>query len=174
MTSTRFPHHPTVWPTIMRRSGRWRRSIRSASPFRWFGPEGGAIAVTLSIFMIALLAFAGLVIDGGAALAARGRAHDLAAQAARSGADALAPATLRDGTTPQDLRIDPRAAETAALAYLRAGQATGTVTVTGQDVKVTAHVPRRTVLLSVFGLDDISATAAATATILPGTTGVDP
>jgi Flp pilus assembly protein TadG len=175
MTRNRFPHRQAWWATRRQSDCRSRSQRCGPSGTRFepergatFGPERGAIAVAMSLFMIALIAFAGLVIDGGAALAARGRAHDLAAQAARSGADALAPTSLRNGTSPADLRIDPRAAEAAAQAYLRAGQATGTVTVTGQDVSVTAHVPRRTVLLAVFGLHDITGTATATATILPG------
>jgi Flp pilus assembly protein TadG len=124
----------------------------------------------MAIFTVALLALAGLVIDGGASLAARGRAHDLAAQAARAGADALSPQSLR-GPSPADLVIDPAAAQTAAQRYLSAGQATGTVTASGQDVTVTAHVTRRAVILSAFGIHDVSGTATATATILHGTTG---
>jgi Flp pilus assembly protein TadG len=122
----------------------------------------------MAMFSVALIAMAGLVIDGGASLAARGRAHDVAAQAARAGADAISPASLR-GTSPQDLVIDSAAARAAAQTYLRAGQATGTVTVTGQDVTVTAHVPRRALIMSAFGIHDMSGTATATATIVSGT-----
>ena len=44
---------------------------------------------------VALFALAGLVLDGGAALAAHGRAADVAQQAARAGADALDETSLR-------------------------------------------------------------------------------
>lgn len=133
-------------------------------------PQRGSVVLTVPIFMIGLLAMAGLVVDGGAALAARGRAHDVAAQAARAGADALSPASLRE-SRPEELVIDPVAAHVAAERYLAYGHATGTVTVAGQIVTVTAHVPRRAVLLSAFGLGDISGTATASATIINGTTG---
>lgn len=128
------------------------------------------MALYLALFAVAMIALAGLVIDGGASLAARGHAHDVAAQAARAGADALSPASLH-GSSPNNLAIDPTAARVAAQTYLRAGQATGTVTVTGQDVTVTAHVPRHALILSAFGISDVSGTSTATATLLTGPTG---
>jgi Flp pilus assembly protein TadG len=132
--------------------------------------DRGSVALFMALFTVALIAVAGLVIDGGASLAARGRAHDVAAQAARAGADALSPQSLR-ASSPEDLLIDPAAAQAAAQQYLRAGHATGTVTVQGQDVTVTARIPRRAVILSAFGIRDISGTSTATATILHGTFG---
>ena len=129
--------------------------------------ERGSVALFMALFMVAMIALAGLVIDGGGSLAARGRAHDIAAQAARAGADAVSEGSLR-GSNPEALVIDPGAAQAAAQTYLRAGQATGTVTVSGQDVTVTARVPRRAVILSAFGIDDVSGTATATATIVYG------
>ena len=49
---------------------------------------------------MALFALAGLVLDGGAALTAHGRAADVAQQAARAGADALDGASLRARPPP--------------------------------------------------------------------------
>ena len=131
--------------------------------------ERGSVAVLMAVFAVGMFAMAGLVIDGGAALAARGRAADLAEQASRAGADALAPHSLR-GRSPQDLRIDPAAATTAARRVLTTAGASGDVGVMGRDVTVTAHVRRRSVVLSAFGVDDVSGTASATATIVYGTT----
>ena len=116
------------------------------------------------------MVMAGLVIDGGAAIAARARAADLAEQAARAGADALVPASLR-GLSPAEMRIDPTAARAAADRVLALGDATGEVSVAGLDVSVTAHVPRRAAVLSAVGIDDLTGTATATATVLHGTTG---
>lgn len=124
----------------------------------------------VALFTVALMAMAGLVIDGGAALAARGQAHDLAAQAARAGADALSPVSLR-GPAPDDLSINPAAAQAAAETYLRTADAVGTVTITGNIVTVTARVPRRATVLSAFGIHDLTGSATASATILTGTTG---
>jgi len=129
--------------------------------------EQGSVALYLAVFMTALMVMAGLVVDGGAALAARGRAEDLAQQAARAGADALAPVSLRTAN-PDGLAIDPVAAERAARAVLDAGGASGAVTIAGLDVTVTARVPRHAAVLSAVGITDLSGEATATATVLHG------
>ena len=133
------------------------------------GPDRGSLSLYMALFMVALLAMAGLVIDGGAAIAARGRAADLAQQAARAGADALSQNTLR-GPSPSALSIDPAAAQAAAARVLSLGGATGEISINGLDVSVTAHVPRRAVILSAVGVTDLTGTATATATVLHGTT----
>jgi len=127
----------------------------------------------MAILMVGLIPMVGLVVDGGAALAARGRAADLADQAARAAADALDPASLR-GSSPSDLRISPAAAVSAGQAVLSFGGATGTVSIQGQTVTVTAHVARRAAILSAVGVNDLTGTATATATILHGTTTARP
>lgn len=149
---------------IARRQGR-RRPGRS--------DDRGSVGLFMAILMVGLIPMAGLVVDGGAALAARGRAADLADQAARAAADALEPASLR-GASPGDLRISPAAAASAAQAVLSLGGATGTVSIQGQTVTVTAHVPRRAAILSAVGVNDLTGTATATATILHGTTTARP
>ena len=131
--------------------------------------DRGSTALLMSVLMVALLVMAGLVLDGGIAIAARQRAADLAEQAARAGADALAPATLR-GASPADLRVDPAAARTAADRVLALGGATGEIAVSGRDVTVTAHLRRRSLILAAVGIDDLTGTATATATALHGTT----
>jgi Flp pilus assembly protein TadG len=131
------------------------------------GTDRGSVSLYFAIVTIAALVMAGLVLDGGAALATRERAADLATQAARAGADALTPSSLRD--LPTDLVADPASATRAADAVLADGGATGQVAVSGDTVTVTAHVPRRTVILSAVGLTDISQTATASATAIVGT-----
>ena len=64
----------------------------------------------LAITTVGVLALAGLVVDGGALLAARGRAADLVEQTARAGTSAITPASLR-GPSLADLRINPGAAQ---------------------------------------------------------------
>ncbi|HEX4082993.1 MAG TPA: pilus assembly protein TadG-related protein, partial [Acidimicrobiales bacterium] len=120
-----------------------------------------------AITALAALVMAGLVVDGGAALATRERAADLATQAARAGATALTPTSLRG--LPAQLRADPTVATRAADQVLADGGASGHVTVAGDTVTVTAHLPRHAVILSAVGVDDISQTATATATALVGT-----
>ncbi|MBL8929316.1 MAG: hypothetical protein JNL54_04255 [Kineosporiaceae bacterium] len=118
---------------------------------------------------VGLMVMAGLVIDGGAAIAARARAADIAQEAARAGADQLTQASLR-GTSPAGLQLDPAAAEAAAVRVLGLRGATGEVSVASREVTVTAHVPQRAAVLSAVGVSDLSGTAQATATILHGTT----
>ncbi len=127
------------------------------------------MSLYLALLTVGLLAMAGLVVDGGTAMAARAQAADLAQEAARHGADALAPDSLR-GTSPTELRVDPVAARQAAQEVLASAGATGEVAVSGRDVTVTAHVRAQAVILSAVGLTDLSGTAHATATVLHGTT----
>jgi Flp pilus assembly protein TadG len=131
--------------------------------------DRGSIGLLLALLMVGLMAMAGLVVDGGAALAARGRAADVAQQAARAGADALLPASLRT-SNPDRLQVDPTAARAAAQQVLDAGGVTGQVTTFGDTVTVHAHVRRRTALLSAVGIDDVTGSASATATVLFGGT----
>ena len=70
------------------------------------------------LFTVALLAVAGLVIDGGYALGAKREAMNSAEQAARAGADALDQGSLRDG----DTRVDPGRAVAAAQALPALGR----------------------------------------------------
>lgn len=140
----------------------WHRNARARD-------DHGSVALYMSLIMVGLLVMAGLVVDGGAAIAARARAADLAEQAARAGADALSPASLR-GPSPTDLRVDPVAARVAGARVLSLAGATGQVQVSGLEVTVTAHVPRKAVILSAVGVSDLTGTATATATVLHGTT----
>lgn len=129
--------------------------------------DQGTVTAFVVVITAALLAMAGLVIDGGYALAARQEASTVAEQAARAGADALAPASLR-GSGP--LRLDPSAARRAAETYLASTGHEGQTTVTGDAVTVTVNITRKTAILSAIGVAQLSSTASATAR---GITGLD-
>ena len=148
--------------TDRRRRSRVRRRCR---------PDRGSVALWFAITAVAAFAMLGLVVDGGAALATRERAADLAAQAARAGAAVLLPASLRGD--PTHLAVDPEAARQAAVDVLHAAGATGEVVVTGATVTVTAHVPKRAAILSAMGLTDLSQTATVSAAALYGSTQVE-
>ena len=128
--------------------------------------EQGAAAAVVVLFTLALLAAAGLVIDGGYALGAQRRAMNSAEQAARAGADALDEAALRNGT----VRVDPTRADQVASAYLDAAGVTGSVTAQGDQVTVTVVIDQDTTLLSAVGVDSIHVEATATATSINETT----
>jgi Flp pilus assembly protein TadG len=128
--------------------------------------RGSGIAAYLVAMAVVLFAFAGLVLDGGAALTARGQAADTAQQAARAGADALDVGSLRSGV----LRADSAAAVAAAEAVLSAAGVEGQVDVAGSQVTVTAHVTRPTAILSMVGVGEVGGTATYSAFPLHGTT----
>lgn len=119
--------------------------------------------------MAGLIALAGLVVDGGNALAAREQAADLAQQAARAGADALSPLSLHD-SDPSQLTADPAAARAAVLRTLAPeGITDPTVTIDGDSVTVSITVHEDTQVLSIVGVNQLSGSASATATALHGT-----
>ena len=129
--------------------------------------EEGSITPFVVVITAALLAMAGLVIDGGFALAARQDATATAEQAARAGADALAREEAQRGGP---LRLNPAAARAAAERYLATTGYTGHATVAGETVTVTVAVTRTTAILSAFGINTLTATSTAYAR---GITGID-
>lgn len=151
-------HHPLRW--VRSRIQR----IRASSADR------GSAALWLAFTMVGLLAFSGLVLDGGVALAARGQAADVAQQAARAGADALSPSAVFSGGGAGNLAAQEAAANTAAHRVLAAAGVTGEVDVTAKLVTVTAHASKPTEILSAIGINTVSGTASATAVPLLGTT----
>jgi Flp pilus assembly protein TadG len=135
------------------------------------GPDDeGAATVFVVVLVPALLAMAGLVIDGGYALAARQEAAATAEQAARAGADALARDSLREAGP---IRLNPAAATAAANDYLARSGHAGTARVEGQAVVVTVRITRPTAVLSAVGIDSVSSTATASAVGLTGIDGPD-
>jgi hypothetical protein len=132
-------------------------------------PDRGSVGVYVVVVALGLLVAAGLVLDGGAAFAARGAAATAAQQAARAGADALNLATLRN-PSPTGLAVDPSAARNAANRVLATAGATGTITVNGAAVTVTARVDRPSYLLAAVGVDRVAGTGTFTAVPLHGTT----
>jgi Flp pilus assembly protein TadG len=132
--------------------------------------DEGSAAMWLIVVTSALLVMCGLVFDGGAALAAKGRAADVAQQAARAGADALDADTLYRGGGAGALRAQRAAAVAEARAVLAAAGVTGDATVTAEGVTVTATSTRPTAILTIIGVDEVTGTATADAVPLLGTT----
>lgn len=124
-----------------------------------FEAERGSVTPLVVVFVVALLAVAGLVIDGGYALGAKREAMNTAEQAARSGADALNEGSLRDGT----IRVDPSRAVRGANAYLSSVGARGRVEVDGSEVRVTVFGRSDTAILSAVGIRTLRVEASATA-----------
>ena len=175
ITAARGSYHPTR--RHQRVGGRrglaiacWCRSRRQV-----IAGDRGSAALWLAITMVGLLAMAGLVLDGGAAIGARERAADLAQQAARAGADALAAGAVFSASGGSSaLAANAGAATAAATSLLTAEGVTDFhISVRGNVVAVTAHVSKPTALLSAVGVDTVGGTATEQAQALLGTTTGD-
>ena len=118
------------------------------------------VTVFVVTMTMALLLVAGLVIDGGAVLAARRQAIDVAEQAARAGAQAIRIADVRTGAEPA---LDPVSAAQAAEAYLDAVGRHGRVEVTGDKIEVVVSVDQRMLVLQIAGVGDVTVTGRAQA-----------
>jgi hypothetical protein len=123
--------------------------------------RGLSVTPFVSVVFAALILTAGLVIDGGQKVAATSRAETAAAGASRAAGNAAATQELGAGNPAG-------AAVTAARSYL-AGQpgVTGSVTVTAGIVEVTTRSTEPTIVLSMIGIDQVTGTGRAEASIVP-------
>jgi len=98
------------------------------------GDDRGSITAFVAVVATALVLVAGMAYDGGQVIAAHQAARSLAARAARAGAQQIDLDYLRVTNEP---RLDPVAAEAAALEYLGRAGATGTATASIASISVT-------------------------------------
>ncbi|MGH4029347.1 pilus assembly protein TadG-related protein [Actinomycetota bacterium Odt1-20B] len=124
------------------------------------GDSGQVTAFVVGVFA-ALWLFAGIVVDGGLALAAKAQALDVAQEAARSGAQQLDVESLRRGG---DVRLVRDKAAAAARAHIASTKDTTGNASVKKDV-VTVHVThhQRTQILQLVGLRTLTVHAGATA-----------
>lgn len=122
--------------------------------------EQGRVTAFVVIITTGCLLFAGLVLDGGLALAAKSRAIGQAQEAARAGAQELDLAAYRSGDAA---RLNPVAARATARHYLHSIGATGTVTVTDTTVRVRVEAHQPTQLLGLVGIADMTVSGAGQA-----------
>jgi len=139
--------------------------------------DRGSITLMLAALSVALIALAGIVIDGGAKLRAAENADAVAQEAARAGAGIVNQSTAYSTGT---FVVDQSQAIAAARAYLAAaatafrpdGGLHGTVAAHGRaSIRVTVTVSEPTSVLSIIGIDSMSSTGAATAALVAGVTG---
>ena len=126
--------------------------------------DAGSITVWLAMISLTVITCVGMAVDLGGQVLAHERAHDLAAQAARAGAEQVqAPAAI-EGTT---VTIAPAAARAAAEAYLKSAGVTGTVTVTsGTTITVTVTESYRPRFLELIGVTHLNVIAHASADLI--------
>lgn len=129
--------------------------------------ESGSVSAFVAVIAIGLVMVAGLVYDGGQVLAAQTTARDLAANAARAGAQEIDLDALRaDGVAV----LDPARAATAAQGYLSASGVNGDVDVVGADITVTVRVTAR---MRILPVPDRTVEASDRATATTGLTDGD-
>lgn len=120
--------------------------------------ERGSITAFVAVVASALVLVAGMAYDGGQVITAHNAARNIADRAARAGAQQIDLDHLRATNEP---RLDPAAAETAAVEYLRRAGATGTATVSGSSITVTVT---RTQPMLILPGGDRTITVSETAT----------
>lgn len=131
--------------------------------------DSGSLTLMLAVLMVVLLALAGLVIDGGRQLDLAENAAAIAQAAARAGAGMVDRSqAYRSGT----FSVNQAAAIVAARDYLAATGFRGTVSAQGPgQIRVTVTVTRPTIVLSLIGIDQVTATGTAVASLVTGVTG---
>jgi Flp pilus assembly protein TadG len=132
-------------------------------------PDRGSITLMLAALGVALIALAGIVIDGGTKLRAAENADAVAQEAARAGAGMVDQSTAYAHGT---FVVDQAQAISAARGYLTAGGFQGTVTASGRaaiEVRVTITEPTR--VLSIIDINSMTSTGSATASLVTGVTG---
>ena len=114
----------------------------------------------VAVFAVALIAVAGLVVDGGYMLAGRRAAFDEAEAAARAGAQAIDEDSLRRGGP---VVVQPDEARQRVADYLARTGHEGTVEVNGDSVTVHVRVIQQPTILGLFGVGPVTLEASGTA-----------
>ncbi|MEV4198635.1 hypothetical protein [Micromonospora globbae] len=133
--------------------------------------DAGRVSIFLAVAMVGVLALIGLSYDGAGQLRSLQRADNLAAEAARTGGQAIDRATAIAGGPK---RIDERQARAAVADYLAAAgvrRHTVSFPVVGGEtlVRVRVEVTYRRSMLGLFGFGDtVTVTGEATARALTG------
>ena len=153
----------------MRLPGSAAAASRAADMRRAAADDRGSLILMLAVLLIALIALAGLVIDGGAKLDAAENAAAAAQEAARAGAGMVNQANAYSAST---FTIDQGQALAATQQYLATAGYRGTAQPAGRNsIRVTVTITEPTKILSIIGLNSITATESATAVLVTGVTG---
>jgi hypothetical protein len=128
--------------------------------------QEASISAFVILFMLAVFALMGLVVDGGSALSAQQAASDEAEQAARAGAGQLSIDALRSGVVQLN---QSKAISEAEQFTVDAGHP-GIATVSAGTVTVQIEYQMPTVLLGMIHIPFITISATASAVDVQGVT----
>jgi hypothetical protein len=136
------------------------------------GGDAGSVTVATLILAVGFLMVVSLVYFQGVKLRAGRQAGNIAEEAARAGAGQLdRDRAYSSGATA----VDAFAARSQARAYLTAAGVSGTVTVSAaRSVTVTVTFTQPAPGLGLIGVDSISVTRTASATLVPGVGQANP
>jgi hypothetical protein len=130
----------------------------------------GALSLMIVVLFVALVALAGIVVDGGAKLDADENAYALAQEAARAGATSVdASSAYKSGS----FVVSPEQALAAASSYLAAAAQTDyqVRAVGSREIWVSVTISEPTTFLSLIGIGHFTCTGTATASLVTGVTG---
>jgi hypothetical protein len=132
--------------------------------------ERGGLSLMIVVLFAALLALAGIVVDGGAKLAADENAAALAQEAARAGATTV---DVSRAYASGSFEVDQGRAIDIARRYLvGAGCDRFTLSAAGPwAIRVSVTITQPTKFLSLIGIDSFTSTGTATASLMTSVTG---
>ena len=131
--------------------------------------EHGSISLWLITSSFVMMVLVGLAVDLGGQVHAKQRAHDVAAQAARTGGQQVQAGPAIQG---HRLTVDAAAARAAAEDYLAATHVQGSVSITGGDT-ITVHVTDTYSPLFLGFLRDLTVTGEASARLIRSLGGTE-
>lgn len=124
--------------------------------------DRGSVSAFVAVVALALVMVAGMAYDGGQVVAAQATARDVAASAARAGAQEIDLDRLRGSGDPV---LDAERAVASAEAFLAQAGYPGTVAVDGSAVTVTVQVRQP---MRILPVPDRTVSATDTATAVAG------
>ncbi|MGQ4487695.1 TadE/TadG family type IV pilus assembly protein [Streptomyces sp. SAS_281] len=129
--------------------------------------DTGSVSLYAAIVVVGMLVMIGIAVDGGGKMRATERADAIAQEAARTGGQEI---DAGQAITGEDIVADPGAARAAALDYLAAAGAHGSVAVSedGKKLTVTVTGAYRTRFLPVLGVTEMPVTGHASAVLVHG------
>jgi hypothetical protein len=132
--------------------------------------ERGSLSLMLVILFVALVALAGMVVDGGAKLTADENTVALAQEAARAGATTV---NESEAYSAGSFVVSQQQALAAARSYLiGAGYDRYSVAPDGsRAIRVSVTITEPTRFLALIGVDSFSCTGTATASLVASVTG---
>jgi len=133
--------------------------------------ERGSVSVWFALAAVAMTLCVGIAVDFGGHVHAQQRAHQLAAQAARTAGEEVSVAQAVRGESPT---VDTAAAKRAATSYLANAGVTGTVSVRSGNVlhvQVTDHYTP--LFLGSIGVGTLTVSGESTARLVRAVDGAE-